>query len=61
VLTNALIAIAKQMDMVCVAEHVEREEDAQWLMHAGIDCLQGYYYAAPTIHPAWEDAARDRA
>jgi EAL domain-containing protein (putative c-di-GMP-specific phosphodiesterase class I) len=61
VLTNALIAIAKQMDMVCVAEHVEREEDAQWLMHAGIDCLQGYYYAAPTIHPPWEDAARDRA
>lgn len=61
VLTNALIAIAKQMDMVCVAEHVEREEDAQWLMQAGIDCLQGYYYAAPTIHPPWEDAARDRA
>lgn len=61
VLTNALIAIAKQMDMLCVAEQVERAEDAAWLAASGIDCLQGYYFAAPTIHPPWEDATRARA
>jgi EAL domain-containing protein (putative c-di-GMP-specific phosphodiesterase class I) len=58
VLANSLIAIAQQMDMLTIAEQVENEEDAAWLTRAGIDCLQGYYYAAPTIHPPWREEAR---
>ena len=42
-----------QMDMMTIAEQVECADDAAWLEQAGIDCLQGYYYAAPTVHPPW--------
>ncbi|MGH1424386.1 MAG: EAL domain-containing protein [Pseudooceanicola sp.] len=53
VLTRALAMIAEQFDMFTVAESVERAEDAAWLARNGIDCLQGYYFAAPTVHPPW--------
>jgi EAL domain-containing protein (putative c-di-GMP-specific phosphodiesterase class I) len=51
---RSLIAIAKQFDMFVVAESVEREEDAAFLIEAGVDCLQGFLYGAPTINPPWE-------
>lgn len=54
VLTNAMISIAKQFDMFTVAETVERQEDAEYLIAAGIDCLQGYHFGAPTITPPWK-------
>ena len=54
VLTRALIGIAKQFDMLSVAESVETVEDVNFLCNAGIDCLQGYYFAAPTITPPWQ-------
>lgn len=53
VLTHALISIARQFDMFTVAEAVESAEDAAFLIDAGIDCLQGYYYGAPTTQPTW--------
>ncbi|MBV1926305.1 MAG: EAL domain-containing protein [Rhodobacteraceae bacterium] len=53
VLTQALIAIARQFDMLTVAESVETKEDAEYLMSIGIDCLQGYLFGAPTIRPPW--------
>lgn len=58
VLSSALIAIAQQMDMLTIAEQVENAADAKWLMEAGVDCLQGYYFAAPTVHPPWEETKR---
>lgn len=54
VLTSALKAIADQFDMLTVAEFVENREDATFLANLGIDCLQGYFFAAPTVSPAWE-------
>ena len=59
VLARAMVAIAQQFDMFCVAEHVERAEDARYLTQIGIDCLQGYYFGAPTVQPPW--ARRDSA
>lgn len=53
VLARAMVAIAQQFDMFCVAEHVERAEDARYLTQIGVDCLQGYYFGAPTVHPPW--------
>ena len=53
VLTYALIAIAKQMDMLTVAEQIETVQDAEWIEKSGIDCVQGYFYSAPTIRPPW--------
>ncbi|MEP2781543.1 MAG: EAL domain-containing protein [Pseudoruegeria sp.] len=54
VLTRALLSIAEHFDMFSVAESVESAEDAAFLATMGVDCLQGYYYAAPTIHPPWD-------
>lgn len=61
VLAAALIAIGRQFDMITVAESVETPEDAAYLAALGIDCLQGYYFGAPTVRPPWLDSALDRA
>ncbi|MGA9252054.1 MAG: EAL domain-containing protein [Roseobacter sp.] len=58
VMTAALIAIAKQFDMLTVAEFVENKEDAEILTHLGVDCLQGYHFAAATTRPDWMREAR---
>jgi len=57
ILTTALLSIAQQFDMVCVAENVETAEDAAYLQQLGMDCLQGYYFGAPTIRPPWDESA----
>jgi EAL domain-containing protein (putative c-di-GMP-specific phosphodiesterase class I) len=48
VLTQALVSIGRHFDMVTVAESVETSEDARWLVEIGVDCLQGYYFGAPS-------------
>lgn len=60
VLTRAMIAIARHFDMFTVAESVETAEDAEFLIEAGIDCLQGYLFGTPTIRPAWQRQTRQR-
>lgn len=61
VLAAALLSIGRQFDMVTVAESVERAEDAAYLTALGLDCLQGYYFGAPTVRPPWLDAGLTRA
>ncbi|MDP2063138.1 MAG: EAL domain-containing protein [Phaeovulum sp.] len=62
VLTQALMSIARHFDMFTVAESVENGRDAAFLQSLGIDCMQGYYYGAPTIVPPWKvPAAQLRA
>ncbi|AXC48797.1 EAL domain-containing protein [Paracoccus suum] len=53
VLTQALIRIAHHFDMFTVAESVETADDAAFLIQMGVDCLQGFYFGAPTIVPPW--------
>ena len=53
VLTRALMSIASHFDMFTVAEQVETADDAAFLIELGIDCLQGFYFGAPTISPPW--------
>ena len=53
VLTQALLSIAHHFDMFAVAESVETAADAAWLSGIGMDCMQGYYYGAPTVVPPW--------
>lgn len=55
VLCAALISIARQFDMFTVAEMVETGEDARYLISAGIDCLQGFYFGVPRLRPDWTD------
>jgi EAL domain-containing protein (putative c-di-GMP-specific phosphodiesterase class I) len=53
VLARALVSIAGHFQMLTVAESVETAADAAWLAAAGVDCLQGYHFAAPSLRPAW--------
>lgn len=54
VLTEALLDIARHFDMFTVAESVETASDAAYLQSIGVDCMQGYYFGAPTIVPPWK-------
>ena len=49
VLMAALMAVAHQFDMFAVATGVEMAEDAEWLVEAGADCLQGYHLGVPRM------------
>ncbi|WP_343116554.1 EAL domain-containing protein [Ostreiculturibacter nitratireducens] len=57
VLTEALLSISRHFDMFTVAENVENARDAAFLTSAGVDCLQGYHFGAPTLSPPWKHAA----
>jgi EAL domain-containing protein (putative c-di-GMP-specific phosphodiesterase class I) len=49
--TRAAIAMAQDLGMYVVAEAVETEGEAAWLRDAGVGCLQGYLFGAPTVTP----------
>lgn len=64
VLAQALVSIARHFDMFTVAENVETVEEARYLVSIGLDCLQGYYFGAPSSNAPWRqsiDARRSRA
>jgi len=61
VLTQAILSIARQFDMFTVAENVEKAEDVAILTAMGVDCLQGYFFGAPTVTPPWIEDNRARA
>ena len=50
-IARAAIALAQEMEMYVVAEAVETEGEANWLREAGVGCLQGYLFGAPTVTP----------
>lgn len=60
ILTKALLSIAGHFEMFTVAEGVETAEDAAWLAGQGVDCMQGYYFGAPTLMPPWKAAEMQR-
>ncbi len=55
VLAQALVSVARQFDMLTVAESVETPEEAKILTGIGMDCLQGYLYGIPTTRPEWAE------
>ena len=59
-ITRVLCAIAKEFDMLTVAESVETYEDAHLAVQIGNDCLQGYYFTARTTRPDWLFSAEER-
>jgi EAL domain-containing protein (putative c-di-GMP-specific phosphodiesterase class I) len=51
VVARAAIGLAQEMGMYVTAEAVETEGEANWLRAAGVGCLQGYLFGAPTVTP----------
>ncbi len=54
-ITEAIIALARKLRLHTVAEGVESEEQARWLVRAGCDIGQGYLFGRPL--PPMETAA----
>lgn len=44
---DAVLMLAKRLNMVTVAEGVETPEQARWLREHGVHFLQGYYFSRP--------------
>lgn len=53
ILTQALVSIAQHFDMFTVAESVETQDDTRVLVDMGVDCLQGYFFGAPSVSNPW--------
>lgn len=47
VLAEALITVAHQFEMFAVAEGVENQAEADFLISIGADCVQGYHFGVP--------------
>ncbi len=47
VIAEALIMVAQQFEMFVVADGVESEDDAKFVVEMGADCLQGYHFGVP--------------
>ncbi|MEL6640689.1 MAG: EAL domain-containing protein [Pseudomonadota bacterium] len=47
VLAGALIMVAHQFEMFVVADGIENETDARWMVDMSVDCLQGYHLGVP--------------
>jgi EAL domain-containing protein (putative c-di-GMP-specific phosphodiesterase class I) len=60
VLTQALVSIARHFDMFTVAESVETEADARYLVDIGVDCLQGYFFGIPSTDAPWRSSRLSR-
>ena len=57
ILAQAMLSLARHFDMFTVAESVENHLDAEYLASIGVDCMQGYYFGAPTLNPYWQRAS----
>ncbi|EEE36752.1 EAL domain protein [Rhodobacteraceae bacterium KLH11] len=53
-LVRALIAVAREFEILVTAESVETTEDARFLIANGVDCLQGFLFGAPSVTAPWD-------
>ena len=59
-LVRALIAVAREFEILVIAESVETREDAEFLVYSGVDCLQGFLFGAPSVKPPWEQKSTEK-
>jgi len=52
-LVRALIAVAREFEILVTAESVESKTDAEFLVANGVDCLQGFLFGAPSVTAPW--------
>lgn len=46
-ITEAIVGLAKKLNMRTIAEGVETEAQAEWLRDMGCDIGQGFFFARP--------------
>lgn len=46
-LVRAIVAVAKALDLLVIAEGIETREEEKFVLNNGVDGRQGYYYAKP--------------
>jgi EAL domain-containing protein (putative c-di-GMP-specific phosphodiesterase class I) len=46
-IVHHLVSIAREHDILTIAEGIETEAEADWLRGEGVDFLQGYLYGRP--------------
>ena len=49
VFVRTLVNLAKGIDLMAVAEWVETEAEAEFLLSNGVDYLQGFHFGRPEI------------
>lgn len=59
-LVRALIAVAREFEILVTAESVETQQDAAFLIVSGVDCLQGFLFGAPSVTPPWKQEPRSK-
>ena len=52
---NAIITMAKALDMEAITESVETEEEVNVLTELGCDVFQGYYFSRPISVEEFEE------
>lgn len=60
-ITRAILSLAHGLGIVAVGEGVETEEQRRFLIDAGCDLVQGFYYAPPLPRAAFEAFLADQA
>ncbi len=59
-LVRALVAVAREFEILVTAESVETKADAEFLIASGVDCLQGYLFGAPSVSAPWAEEKRKK-
>ncbi len=59
-LVRALIAVAREFEILVTAESVETREDAEFLVASGVDCLQGFLFGAPSVSAPWKSGKHNK-
>ena len=60
-LVQAIIAMARSLNLRLIAEGVETAEQQQFMREQGCDIIQGYYYSRPLARDAFESFARGKS
>ncbi len=58
-ITRAILSLAHGLGIIAVGEGVETDEQRSFLLDAGCDLVQGFFYAPPLPRPAFEQFLRD--
>jgi EAL domain-containing protein (putative c-di-GMP-specific phosphodiesterase class I) len=58
-ITRAILSLAHGLGIIAVGEGVETEEQRRFLIDAGCDLVQGYFYSPPLPRPAFETFLRE--